>query len=436
MKQNIRKWQTWSRLALGMVLLGLLVFGLPGSVWAADFRGGDNVVIAEDEVINDDLFVTGRRVEVNGPVKGDLFAIGEEVIVNGKVEGSVFLSARTLTINGQVNGSVYGGAYAMTIGRGVKIGRNLYFGGFSLKTEQNSMIEHSLYGSSYQLILNGKVAHDVQANSAALEVNGAVGGDVKGEVSAAGQVSPPPFMPNYPWIVPMAAPGLRVGEEAKIGGKVGVKVIEEEKVDIKTSVSRYLQNALRQGAGEFMALLIVGGLLLWLWPGLAQRVGAAAQEKLLSNAGWGCLITALFPLAVVLAAVALVALTWLGGLVTFGRLTGDIASLGGVSLGVIVVVFVFVAFTVTKAIAAFLGGRLILTRTVLKTKSGWLMDFMALALGALVYEVLRAIPILGWLLAIVVILVGLGAMYGVIRGSRRPTPPPQESPPMATETTG
>ena len=68
--------KSWIRVVLALTLLGLMVFGLTSSVWAADFRSGDVVVISADEVIDDDLFVSGERIEVNGTVTGDLFATG------------------------------------------------------------------------------------------------------------------------------------------------------------------------------------------------------------------------------------------------------------------------------------------------------------------------------------------------------------------------
>ena len=417
----------------GLLVLVLLVVGITGSAQAADFRSGGNVIIAQDEVINDDLFVTGDRVEMDGTVNGDLFASGTEVVVNGKVTGSLVMTGRSLTMNGQVDGSMYSGAYALTLGRGAKIGRNLYFGGFSLETQPTSTVGHSIYGSAYQLILDGQVDNDVQARSSALELNGQVGGNVSGEVSAAG-AAPPPFMPNFPWVVPMVAPGLREGQEAKISGAVNVQEIKEPQTQF--SLSAYLWNVLHTRLGEWIALLIIGGVLLWLWPGMMQRVSQAIQANILPNAGWGCLLTLLFPLALLIAVILLVMITILGGLVTFGQLTASIIGLGGASLGLAAIAFLFVVFSITKVIIAFWGGRLILSRVTPNIKSGWLMNFICLVLGALIYEILRAIPILGELLALVVILVGLGAIYMVIRGTSRPSAPtitPEEITPPAVE---
>ena len=426
-KDRKRNWQSWLQLISGLALLGLLV-GLATPAQAADFRGGDTVVIAADEVIDDDLFASGNRVEVNGTVNGDLFASGSEVIVNGNVEGSLVMAGQTLTLNGRVNGSLYSGGYALTIGPEAEIGRNLYFGGFSLTTESGSTIGRSLYGGNYQTILNGEVANDVQLGAAALELNGRVGGDLLAEVGDPNQSTAPPFMPGFPGAVTPINPGFRQGAEASVGGELDVR--ETAQFAGRPGAAGAARDAglfglglaVTRRIGEFIALLIVGGLLLRYWPSVVERSSAQVQQRPLPSAGYGCLTTLIFFIGVPVVALVIFILALIGGWITLGRLFGTILSLGGASLGLVVVAFLFVFSLVTKAIVTFLGGRLILTRLAPQMQPGGQTDFLSLALGAFIYEILRAIPLgLGWLVAAVVTLVGLGAIYLMLR---REKPPP------------
>ncbi|HEX6387648.1 MAG TPA: hypothetical protein VF177_23510 [Anaerolineae bacterium] len=420
--KNKRK--TWSRMVLGLVLLGLLIaFGLSTPVRAADFRSGNNVVIGAEEVIDDDLFVSGGRVEVNGTVQGDLFATGAEVIVNGDVEGSLAMAGQTLVVNGSIGGSVYGGGYSLTIGPEADIGRNVYFGGFSLVTESGSNIGRSLYTGSYQTIHSGEVANNLEVGSAALQVNGVVGGDVRGEVADPEAATRPFFMPGFPSDVTIIDPGLQVSDQAEIGGNVNVTVAQVDEGGAAGFFAFAVETTLRQRIGEFIALLIVGGILLRLWPGFMRRAGAETQERPLPSAGRGCLGTLIFFVAVPGAFLVLIGLTLLGGLITFGQLSSNILGLGGTALGFAVAAFLFVLTLVTKAVVAFWGGRLILARLSPDMQPGWPTDFLALVLGALIYEILRAIPFLGWLIAIIVMIVGLGAIYLALRGEKQPAEP-------------
>ena len=72
-----------------LTLFVLALFILVPAASAYDGRGGENVVIGKDEVIDDDLFVGGSTVTVDGTVNGDLITAGQTVTINGKVTGNV-----------------------------------------------------------------------------------------------------------------------------------------------------------------------------------------------------------------------------------------------------------------------------------------------------------------------------------------------------------
>ncbi len=422
----MHKKRYWALLAL-LVSFGLFALVLANPVQAADFRGGDNVVIEADEVIDDDLFVAGNRVEINGTVTGDFWATGSEVIVNGEVEGSVFVAGQTLAVNGPVGGSVYSAGYALNVGSGAAIDRNVYFAGFSLSTERGSAVGRSVYSSDYQTVIDGSVADDVVVSAGALEINGSVGGDVRGEVARAEESTPPQFMPFFPGAVPVVEPGLRVASGAEVGGEVDVKEttvdVDISPPDARSLLTGGLARTITGRIGEFIALLIVGGLLLWLWPAAVERSQRSAGERPLASAGSGCLLLIIFAIGVPLACATTAGLAALGGLITFGQLSGAILGLSWTAIGFIVAAFSFVVSMVAKVIVAFWAGRWILDRLAPERQPGYWTDFASLAIGAFIYEILRAIPVIGWIIAIIVTLVGLGAAYFVLRDTFRPSPP-------------
>lgn len=420
----------WALLAL-LACLGLFALVLANPAQAADFRGGDNAVVEADEVIDDDLFMAGNLVEMNGTVTGDLWATGSEVIVNGQVEGSVFIAGQTLAINGPVGGSIYSAGYALTVGSETAIDRNVYYSGFSLSTEPGSTVGRSLYSSDYQTVIDGSVADDVVVNAGALEVNGSVGGDVRGEVASAEGSAPPQSMFFFPGAVPIIDPGLRVASGAEVGGQVDVVEttvdVDVSPPDARSLLIGGLRRTITDRIGEFIALLIVGGLLLRLWPAAVELSQKSASEKPLASAGSGCLLLIIFAVGVPLACAVTGGLAALGGLITFGQLSGAILGLSWSAIGFIVAAFSFVASLVAKVIVSFWAGRWILDRLAPERQPGYWTDFASLALGAFIYEILRAIPVVGWIIAAIVTLVGLGAAYFMLRDTFRP-PPPSETP--------
>jgi len=413
----------WKRIAWALALVTFVALGLAGSAAAAEFRDGNTVVVQADEVVDDDLFLSGNRVEMNGTVRGDLFAAGTEVVINGEVEGSLFVAGQSLEVNGLVGGSLYGGAYALTIGPEAQIARNIYFGGFSLETEPGSAAGRGLYVGGYQLIHGGRVAGDLSFGGAAFELNGSVGGDVQAEVSEPSQSAPPMFMPAFPGAVAPIAPGFRMGDQGEAGGELDV--VETQPIPDRSPAERAAASLARfvaDRAGEFIALLIVGAILLRFWPELMERARAAAQEQPLPSAGLGCLATLAFFIGLPIAVALLIALTIVVAVVTLGQLSGHIAGLGGTGLALVSSVFFFAAGLVTKAVVALLGGRLTFERIAPATLEGRWGSFWALAVGALIYEILRGIPVFGWLVWVAVILVGLGAIYTAVREHWWPPP--------------
>ncbi len=407
---------------LGMTfLIGcLLAVGFVQPAYATDFRGGDTIVIDANEVIDDDLFIGGETVTIDGVVKGDLFASGATVTINGEVEGSLFVSGRTLTLNGTVHGSTYAGGYALTLGEGATIARNLNFGGYSLTTMAGSTVGRSLYGGGYQLLLNGAIAQDANIGAAALEVNGTIGGDLRGDVGSSAQGAPPTFMPAFEGAIDPVPPGLRISPTAQIGGALAIETTMLDSATTPPPPFFSLENPnFRWLIGEFLALLIVGLLLFYLRPTLLRHAGRALQERPLPSLGVGLLtlLLVLIGAPVMIGLVGLLAI--FGGWLTLGQLVGDIAGLGITTLAFALALFLFVAGMVTKVVVAYMGGNWLIRKLATNRASSTGIELIAFALGLLIYMGLRIIPFgVGAIFGLLVTLLGLGAIYFAVRGAQ------------------
>ena len=156
-----------------LALVAVLTLAIASPVMAAESITDDaHAVLGEDEVIDDDLFISGSTVEVLGTVKGDLFAAGQQVIVRGVVEGNVFAAGQVVMIGGQVDGSAYTAGYAVFVDPDTTITRNLYFGGYSFASAPESQIERNFYGAGYQFKVDGDIGRDLTVGGGALAVDG------------------------------------------------------------------------------------------------------------------------------------------------------------------------------------------------------------------------------------------------------------------------
>ncbi len=401
-----------ARTKIWLLVIVLLLFVAVPVTSAADFREGDSVIIASGEVIEDDLIVFGNSVEINGTVKGDLITTANEIIINGTVEGSIAAGGQSIIVNGPVDGSVYAGGYLVTIGQDATIGRNVLAGGYQIKTEQGSEIGHSLYTGSQQTIVDGDVADDVVSDSSTLVINGSVGGDVSGSVAdPSGPVTaPPPFVPGMESVT-LLPPGYTTGPNADINGTEDVQ-IGTPPAPAKTFTQQVTAVSLPR-LGEFLALILVGALLIRFWPAFMQETDAILSARLFPSAGWGCLTMILFPLFIFIALIALFLTAMLvGGILTLGTLVTQIAALGGTALALIVVLFLVAFLTISKVVVTYFGGKRLMARF---SKSENPNRYWAVVIGALIYEILVAIPIGGNVITFIVILFGLGAIFTFIQ---------------------
>src|SRR4030065_2265570 len=97
--------QILRELAVTLVAV-LLTFSISAPFLAAALRGGDAVTVASGEVVDDDLYIAGNNIIIDGTVNGDLWAIGSTITVNGEVKGSIVAAAQTVNINGNVSHAV------------------------------------------------------------------------------------------------------------------------------------------------------------------------------------------------------------------------------------------------------------------------------------------------------------------------------------------
>ncbi len=111
------------QLALGLLCLWLI---WPAAAYAAEFQGADVYVLPAGEVVEEDLFVTGREIVIAGTVQGDLFAAGSTILVQGEVQGSAYLAGYVVAL-------------------------------------QDGVVHGDLFSSSYNLILDGEVRSDVRS---------------------------------------------------------------------------------------------------------------------------------------------------------------------------------------------------------------------------------------------------------------------------------
>lgn len=135
--------------------------GAAGAERLASRTAADVVLVAEGDVVADDLYAAGQVIIINGTVEGDLiFWAGSRLEINGEVTGDVTGVAGRARINGRVGGSVRMAGWDVAAGGEV--------GG-------------DLFGIGWRVAAAGTVGRDVLAWARNLAAAGTVGRDIAGQ---------------------------------------------------------------------------------------------------------------------------------------------------------------------------------------------------------------------------------------------------------------
>jgi hypothetical protein len=255
------------------------------------------------------------------------------------------------------------------------------------------------------------------------------------------QAGPPPtmFMPQSTVPVPLVKQGLTIDPSAKIAGNleytqmreltfpagvVAGKVMRSEPpaesqptttIPPETSAQKVMKwglNTLR----SLVTLVLIGLLLLWLFPtflkALSEKLGAKPWHSL----GWGVVAYAAFFFSVLLILFAMILGGVVFGLLTLGALSGTAVWLGILTLFALIVGFVLFTSFVAKVVFGAMLGKWILIQAhspLLAEHRYWPM-VIGVAITVVVIAALSfpLIPgFLGGLLNFAVVLFGLGALW-------------------------
>lgn len=261
--------------------------GAAGAERLASRATADVVLVAEGDVVADDLYAAGQVITINGLVEGDLFFwAADRLEINGEVTGNVTGAAGTMRINGRVGGSVR--VVGWDLAAGGSVGRDLF--GIGWRVAVDGAIGRDVLAWTRNLAAGGSVGRDIagQARGTAL-LSGRVGRDVDMTVNRLRVAAGADIAEDLVYRSPRSA---TVSEQATVGGNL----IRRPPLVPNLSVGA-ASTALTIAIWLFYMIV---GLLVIRIPGYgqaAQRVRARPWFSL----GWGAVMLLGLPLLFALA---------------------------------------------------------------------------------------------------------------------------------------
>ena len=338
---------------------------------------GERAILRPGQVVQGDYFAIGPQVEISGIVNGDLYAAGGQVLVDGVINGDVIVAGGKVTLSGTVaqDARIAGGQVLVS----GAIGRNATMGGGDIHLTETARVGENLLTGGGNVQLGGHIGKDARIGAAKVTVSSEIGRDLA-----------------------VAAASVRLTSKAIVGGKLRywsetAPVIDED-ATVRGAITRRplpegwsLENARRGIFGirvvaaivGFLSTLILGLILLRIYPVFTRRVTATMRERPAASLGWGAVAVLVIPIVAVSFLVTLFALP----------------------IGVILLSLYLPMVYLARIYAITCVGQYLLRRP---------SDASSLAgtfvVGLVLYSVLSLIPVVGGLLTLLAILFGLGAL--------------------------
>lgn len=407
-------------------------------VSAIEFRAGEIIEVGRDEVIPDDLYAVGGTVTVSGRVEGDVIASGREVRMNGEVTGDFMAAAQAVVVDGRVGDDVRMAGMALELGPAAAVGDDVIAAGLSLETRPESLAGGSLVYSGYQALLAGVIEGSLFGSMNALEIRGALGGD--SEITVEGNPDAPTFVQYLPSPIelPAVPGGLTIADGARIDGELeyvssreargggagsgALARIEPPAEPVEAAGDAAPATRRPAWLGRMLrwaGLILLGLLLAWRTPGWLEARSGEIESKPLPLAGVGLVGLAALPVAVGLAFLTLIAVAMLFGTVKLASLAALTTVLGLAALGLVLLLFWLTAAYLAPVLVGLCAGRWALKRVAADRAAGLAAPLVA---GLLLLLALRFVPILGFLVALAVLLLGWGAILFWLWQQLRRTP--------------
>src|SRR5215510_843293 len=141
---------------------------------------GAGIIVTQNQAVEEDLIIAGRRVVIQAGVKKDVIAAGDEVTVSGEVMGYVIAAARNLTASAPIGNDLF--AAGENISLSAPVADNAIMAGKNVNLRPGAVVQHDAMIAGRTIDIEGKIVHDLKMAAREARVAAEVGGSVDARV--------------------------------------------------------------------------------------------------------------------------------------------------------------------------------------------------------------------------------------------------------------
>lgn len=369
-----------------LVLVALSVTFFAPPAYAAGDRQPTHVVLERKDVVNTDYFAAGDTVRISGTVNGDVYVAGGTVLIDGTVNGDVFAAGGTVQISGPVKHDIRAAAGSMTLSS--IVGGNVTLAGGTVLVTPEAKITGSVLAGAGTLGLLAPIGRGVTAGAGTLTVNSSVGGDM---LLAVDELILQPKTKVAGNLTYWAEREATIFDNVALSGgltfnqmpKHDAKQAKIAKGGLKGLAAAFAGVAMLMTAVAAAALFLLGIIGLSMFPSFTDRTLRGIQKNPWGSFGLGMVTVIATPVVAVAAMMTVI----------------------GIPVGIFLLTALGLLCVIGHIYAALYLGSGAFSAINMSAHRAW-----QLLIGLLALYLFMLIPVVGWLLHGIVILIGVGAV--------------------------
>ena len=376
---------------LSLILITIPILSLQVLANSMNDSGQTTELLEQDEVLNGPGFFSGNDVQIDGTIEGTTFAVGEEVHINGTINGSLFVAAQTIFINGEVTGNIYATGQNITVT--AESGKDVFLVGANIIVDSQAQIGRDLFIAAASLMQEGTISRHLFGGGQRFTLNGSVGGNASIDIQQLTLQSSASIEGNLNYQSPNEAV---INSNATINGTTDWEDTTQSMSDRSPSQENRLIRTLIGFLWSILSTLVVWFMIkLWhphFWMDSIRFIPASPLKTI----GIGLLALILTPLAVILSILTIV----------------------GIPLGLIVMALYTIMLYLSHIVTAIFIGTWLAKIFKWKTLKN---EIWLVLLGLVLLKLIDLIPFINFIVGLLVILIGLGALVLSLYKSRSST---------------
>lgn len=365
------------------IAMFILTFALAAPVSAATFEQSDTTYsLQSGEQVRDDLYLGAGSIVTSGEVQGDISGIAGSVLVTGSVTEDANFVGGSVDVLGAVQDDVRVIAGQTKIGGEVSEDVLVVGGMAHILPDANVGGDLVVFGGS--VIVDGAVQGDVRAFGGSVALNGEIAGDTQVQANDSFTIGDGAMLQGD--LAYTAKKEVQIPEGAEIAGTVDFTKLPFQGDEVPAGFLALLAVPFI-GAfffAKLVAVLVATLAAVLIFRRFSESVTRLSTERYARTLGIGLITMIVVPVAALIMLISII----------------------GMFVGIAALAAYVLLLLLAKVYAGVVLGALLARWRKQEQLANWKWAL----LGVVLLEVIALLPIVGWVIALLIYLVALGAI--------------------------